>query len=323
MDIGGMDEVLKVHTAWCGYLNRRAFHDKATDEEADVAEVGIRSALESVRELGEKKYGQDYKGDPTYRLERIYIEYLSHSGQWERGRKEVWQALAPTRGDSYEFWIRWYQWEMICWSRLFANATTSGAGIEKRTTMATEATAVLRLALKRKDLDWPEKILEVYLHHTEDHESVEELQSATILIRKISRAVAKRRAKESADQASFVQSQQPQASSPEQQQQQQQARDQSETMLDQADDSLNRAKRKRDTDSEVVEGQTSKKARAEETVGEAPSVEPLALKRNRENTTIIFKNLPTEVEATKVRQFFRDVSDSRTYPTVIVRPKLI
>ena len=42
LDAGGMEEVLQVHTAWCSFLRRRAFMADSTDEDQDVAEVGIR-----------------------------------------------------------------------------------------------------------------------------------------------------------------------------------------------------------------------------------------------------------------------------------------
>ncbi|KAI9817046.1 MAG: Splicing factor [Thelocarpon impressellum] len=302
MDIGGMEEVLKVHTAWCGYLLRRAFHDSSTDEEADVAEVGIRSALESVKELGEKKHGKDYQGDSTYRLERIYVEYLSHSGLWDRARKEVWRALIPSRGDNWEFWLRWYNWEMICWSRLSASPRTNGAAPGKRPPSASDGTAVLRQALKRRSLDWPEKVLEVYIQHVEDHESVEELQQAVLLCRRITLGVAKRREREAAALAEAAAQQQ------QQQQQQQPELDQEEVLVGQPEDS-GRAKRKRGPDPGAAEGNTSKKPRADE--GEyqadhgAPS-ESSPLKRDRENTTVIVKKLPVSTSEVKVRQFFRD-----------------
>ncbi|KAL1998029.1 hypothetical protein VTN02DRAFT_173 [Thermoascus thermophilus] len=103
LDAGGMEEVLKVHTTWCSYLRRRAFLPDSTDEDLDVAEVGIRSAIESVQELGEKKYGKSYQGDPMFRLERIYIRYLSESGSWDSAR-ETFKGLVGRRGSSYEFW---------------------------------------------------------------------------------------------------------------------------------------------------------------------------------------------------------------------------
>ena len=62
LDAGGMEEVLKVHNTWCGFLKRRAFHEKATDEELDVAEVGIRSALESVKQLGKQNSETSIRG---------------------------------------------------------------------------------------------------------------------------------------------------------------------------------------------------------------------------------------------------------------------
>ena len=294
MDIGGMEEVLKVHTAWCGYLNRRAFHDRATDEEADVAEVGIRSALESVRELGEKKYGRGYQGDPTYRLERIYIEYLSHGGLWNRARKEVWQALIPRRGDSYEFWLRWYQWEMICWSRLSAGSRANGAGSDQPLPTAVEAMSVLRQALKRKNLDWPEKILEVYIQHAEDREKVKDVQHAVILARRVGTGVAKRRQREAAE--AFREEQEAALAAP-------------------ADETLGGNKRKRESEPDASFDDANKKPRSDDPTTDArraedtrPS-EPSLPKRDRENTTVIVKNLPKDAKETKVRQFFRDVSN--------------
>ena len=302
MDVGGMEEVLKVHTAWCGYLNRRAFQDGATDEEADVAEVGIRSALESVRELGERKYGESYKGDPTYRLEQIYVEYLSHSGLWDRARREVWQILVPARGHSYEFWMRWYQWEMLYWSRVSANSRTNGASSSKRLFTASEATAVLRSALRRKNLDWPEKILEVFLQHVEDHENVEELQAAVILVRRIGTALTKRREKERVEALAL----------------QQQQYEQDAPLAREKDGSVG-AKRKRDPDVDADANDAdavNKKPRASGPPGHAGHAgkderEPTDVtspRRDRENTSIIVRNLPPDTTEVKLRQYFRDVS---------------
>ena len=53
-----MEEILKVHTAWCSFLRRRAFMPDSTDEDQDVAEVGIRSAIEDMETLGHAKYGK-------------------------------------------------------------------------------------------------------------------------------------------------------------------------------------------------------------------------------------------------------------------------
>ncbi|KAI9800664.1 MAG: hypothetical protein M1825_003986 [Sarcosagium campestre] len=292
MDVGGMEEVVKVHAAWCGYLNRRAFHEKATDEEADVAEVGIRSALESLKELGEKKYGEEYKGDPAYRVERIYIEYLSRSGLWERARREVWQALISTQGDSYEFWLRWYQWEMGLWNRTSKESMLGGQSINP-----TSATAVLRQGANRHGLDWPEKVFETYIAHVEDHDTIDEIQNAINLVHKAVRAITKRR---QAEAAKAVSSQQYPTTE--------------EAVIAVADIEAQSApvKRKREGEEDGSASPALKKSRAVEPNGLTsshaadPAATGSAPKRDRENTTIVVDNLPADVTENKVRQFFRE-----------------
>ncbi|KAL4872426.1 hypothetical protein BDV12DRAFT_193518 [Aspergillus spectabilis] len=279
LDTGGMEEVLKVHTAWCSYLRRRAFLAEAIDEDLDVAEVGIRSAIESVQELGEKKYGRSYEGDPLFRLERIYIRYLSESGSWDSAR-ETFKGLVGRRGNSYEFWLTYYHWELVSWSKFVQGEATVDAA--RRTPNPSFATAVLKQAIKRTDLDWPEKIMQTYVAHCEDYEDSEELQLAVLETRKAMRAITVRRereAREAAAQQAAAAAAMPSSEAP-----------QSE-------------KRKREDDS-TVNGIPTKKARADE----EPSIEasPVALQRDRENSTVVVKNLPQGITEHKVRQFFRD-----------------
>ena len=143
----------------------------STDEDLDVAEVGIRSAIESVQELGEKKYGRSYQGDPLFGLERIYIRYLSESGSWDSAR-ETFKGLMGRRGNSYEFWLTYYEWELISWSKFVQGEATVDAA--RRTPNPSFATAVLKQAIKRTDLDWPEKIMHTYIAHCEDYEDSDE-----------------------------------------------------------------------------------------------------------------------------------------------------
>jgi hypothetical protein len=284
LDVGGMEEVLKVHTEWCSYLRRRAFLSDATDEDLDVAEVGIRSAIESVQELGEKKYGRSYEGDPLFRLERIYIRYLSESGSWDSAR-ETFKGLVGRRGNSYEFWLTYYHWELISWSKFVQGEATVDAA--RRTPNPSFATAVLKQAIKRTDLDWPEKIMQTYVAHCEDYEDSEELQLAILETRKALRAITARRDRE-AREAAAIQAQQAAAAA---------AAPSSETPQSE--------KRKREEES-AVNGLPTKKARAEESAPVAET-EPVALRRDRENSTIVVKNLPRNIAELKVRQFFRDV----------------
>ena len=288
LDAGDLTEVLKVHTAWCGYLRRRAFYPDSTDEEMDVAEVGIRSAIEDMDTVGRAKYGEKYRGDTEYRLERIYIKYLSQSRNWH-GARDAWKGLIAKHGDSYEFWLRYYMWEISIYD---GTAYREGDLNSSQSTKPLESTKILRQAVKRPKLDWPEKILEVYECHCEDHEDVDELQSAVLQIWKTRRTVKKRREKEAAEIYEAAQNQGLQ------QQQSQQDTSMTESVL-------NAGKRKREDQDQRPEGD-NKKVRANEDA--EPVAEPSLPKRDRENSTVIVKNLPVDTSETRVRQFFRDVS---------------
>ena len=297
LDAGGLEEVLKVSTAWCGFLRRRAFHQDSTDEDMDVAEVGIRSAIEDMDNMGRTKYGAEYQGDPEYRLEKIYIRYLTQSRNWE-GARESWKKLVAKKGDSYEFWLRFYVWEMNTWSKLvYVETDPNGGG---RPFKPTEATKVLQQALRRPNLDWPEKIIETFQHHCEDNEDAEELQSSVAQVWKAKRAVQKRREKEA-----YAAYEKAQAEAFQQQQQNQQ------DSASLQDDSQISSKRKRE-DADVAG--SSKKSRpdvvesTEHQVEEQHLEAPPTLKRDRENATVVVKNLPPKITETRLRQYFRDVS---------------
>ena len=299
LDAGGMEEMLKVHSAWCGFLRRRAFLPDSTDEDQDVAEVGIRSAVEDMENLGRAKYGKDYPGDPSFRLERIYIKYLTQCRNWQ-GARDVWKSCIPKRGDSCDFWIRYYLWEMGTWGKL-AHVEQERTGVDPL--KPSEATKVLRQALKRSKLDQPERILEIFRFHCEDHEEPEEIQSAVVLIWKTQRILSKRREKDAAEAyrtAQFQTEQQPHIHP--------------EVSIESAVTQQS-VKRKRDEDTEAPGGSASKRNRYESAdVDMQPdtqaSPEPSVVKRDRENATVVIKNLPGQVSETRVRQYFRDVSSA-------------
>ena len=58
---------------WCSYLRRHAFQPTSTEDDADTAEVGITMALEDVQQAGTKIYGNDFQGDPLFRLEQVQV----------------------------------------------------------------------------------------------------------------------------------------------------------------------------------------------------------------------------------------------------------
>lgn len=299
LEVGGFEEVLKVHTAWCNYLRRRAFQVGSLDEDLDVAEMGIRSSIETLQELGAKKYGKDFHGDPHFRLERVYIKFLSESGSWDSAR-ETFRGLINSRGGSWEFWMRWYIWEMMCWAKFIQgeNAPLD----ESRTTAAPHyATSVLKQGMEREDVDWPERLIQAYVVHCEDHEDAETLQHALAQARSTEKKVSRRRQQE-AEEASKSQAthSDPAAVSA----------DQAERRVSSASDNANPGKRKRDDEAQPEE-ESNKKSRADEDVEltNAPAstaASERAPKRDRENSTVLVENLPGDIKEVRVRQFFRD-----------------
>ena len=293
LDAGGMDEVLKVHTAWCGFLRRRAFSQSSTDEEMDMAEIGIPSAIEDMETLGRQKYGKDYPGDPEYRLEKIYIKFLTQSCQWDMAR-QTYKKLIPRKGDSYEFWARYYIWELTYWSK------TTFKDPSRDNTRPTEATKILQQAIRRPKLDWPERAIDLYRYHCEDHEDAIELQSSQTSIFKAKRALQERREREAIEAYAAAQAMPSQ--------QQQHAQNYVAATLSDFDIV---GKRKREDDENE---ESSKKHRPEateqaESYAEEQDISaPSQLKRDRENASIVVKNLPPGISNTRLRQYFRDVS---------------
>jgi len=299
-ELGGIEEIIKVHTSWCGFLRRRAFAHGSGEEERDVAEVGILSAVEDIRAIGEKKFGKEFKGDPHFRTERIYLNFLMQARRLDEARK-FWAKLVTTHADSYEFWDRYYLWEMVCWGRqLNAGVSSNDVGRPPE-----YATAVLQSALRRPNLDWPEKIINAYLHHCAQFESIAKVQESQVEARRATKQVVRRRTKEAAAAAEIANG----------------TGDQGAVnhiplaveVSDFHESSSGTTKRKRGTEVHPDEAASPKRLRdANETTYKGapndtlPPVEQI--KRNRENTTVLVKKLPTGTTEAKVRQFFRDVS---------------
>ncbi|KAG0130421.1 hypothetical protein HOY82DRAFT_486640 [Tuber indicum] len=268
LDLGGLEEVLKVNIAWCGFLKRRAFEHDAGEDDFDMAEMGIS---EAVTETGKK--------DPEYRLQRIHINFCTLAKKIDAAR-EIWKELAKTQGNSYEYWLRYYHWEL-----------SHGPGDKDY------AGSALKAALGRNTLDWPEKILETWKNHIEDFGNVEDVEYATVRYRKLSKEVLERRAQEAqvaALQQQTVKDQQPEADTP------------------QTDESARASSKRRRSVTEADDSQPKKKSKAAETLApeepaaHSPSPKSSVAKRDRENTTVIVKNLPPNYPEVRVRQFFRD-----------------
>ncbi|KAF4633599.1 hypothetical protein G7Y89_g4530 [Cudoniella acicularis] len=274
LDRDGMGGVVEFYVAWSGYLKRRAMAPDATDEDVDVAEMGLPTALESVEEWGQRRHGQaEWKGDPMFRIERIFIQYLTQKGSFEEARG-YWRRLVKSHGDSYEFWQQYYLWEMT------VRVTTAPPEL---------ATAVLIQAIHRRELDWPEKMMEIYLRHCNNYEEVNALTKAMNSVFRLSKSVAKRREKEAAEVAAMYAQQQPEVAEPIAQ-----------------ESPSGTSKRKRESESEEPDGIAQKKVKSEQNAADQEALREQHLKRDRENTTVLVTNLPPEVTQTKVRQYFKE-----------------
>jgi RNA recognition motif-containing protein len=282
-----LEELIKLQIAWCGYLRRKAFDaPKATEDDADIAEIGIRSALEHAHTTGIKRYGQDWTGDPKYRLERIHIKFWTQRGHISEAR-QIWESLVPQQEDSYDFWYRYYIWEMVLWSNQAVRDKTN-AGQPLLT--PERATAVLEKGMKRlTTIDQPEPLLEMYVNHCEQHESVLKVRSAFIEQRRSTLIISVRRGKEAAQVAKQLEST---------------TEGVKRKREDGADEDIVNKKSKQTGSSEPNPTVTS--VEAPRNVSEAPSEHSTTQKRDREHASVIVRNLPADVTTHRLRQFFTD-----------------
>ncbi|KAI8623095.1 putative pre-mRNA splicing factor [Xylariaceae sp. FL1651] len=303
LDKDGMTGVLDMYTAWCGYLKRTAMDPNAPEDAADVAQVGLLAALEDVELWGKRLYKEAYQGDPNFRLERILIQYLSEvKGDVDAARSH-WNRLSQQSllANSYDFWLNYYLWEMVVFaSRARAPSSTpptpsTGA---KTTRVPSMATSVLQRAVAQKTLDWPERVMEVYLQHCNDYEQPDTLHFALDTVHKTRRMVAKRRERENAAAAAAAYAAQAEQT-------------QGQALAITAQDattpsSPSSAKRKREENLEDGGGAASKKVKSTEASINGNESQEQRPKRDRENTSTMVTNLPPDVTQTAVRRYFKE-----------------
>ncbi|KAI2618315.1 hypothetical protein GGS26DRAFT_388213 [Hypomontagnella submonticulosa] len=300
LDKNGMSGVLDMYTAWCGFLKRTAMDPNAPEDAADVAEVGLLAALEDVDLWGRRLYKDAYRGDPNYRLQRILIQYLTEvKGEIDEARGH-WDRLASQSllADSYDFWLNYYLWEMMVYAsrpkhRSPTPATPVGGTKIKR--VPGLATSVLQRAISRPTLDWPERIMEVYVQHCNDYERSETIHHALDMVYQARQEVARRRERENAEAAAAYAAQV--------QQQQSVAGPSTENAEPQGSPSA--AKRKRESTPGDGQG-VNKRVKSVEADSVGNATNEQALKRDRENTSVMVTNLPADVTQTAIRKYFRE-----------------
>ncbi|KAL7785596.1 hypothetical protein V8C37DRAFT_393839 [Trichoderma ceciliae] len=302
----GMESMIEMYVAWCGFLKRTAMDASATDEAVDVADVGLSAALEDVEVVGQRLYGKDFQGDPKFRLERIYIQYLTEKKRAVDEARLQWKKLAKVQihADSHDFWFRYYMWEMLIFSSTNTSdsPTPSSAAVNFRIPVL--ATAVLQRAVNRRTIDWPEKVLEVYMQHCNDYELSHSVRRAADTVQKAERNIAKRRTLEQEEKAAAYAAYYSA-----------QTADHDEAVSGEVSPGPWKRKREDPVDSQE-HNSTSKRQKNDHELPEAQS----GLRRDRENTSVIVKNLPLEVTQTKLRQYFKEYGHINNI-TALVREK--
>jgi len=286
LEAAGIGEVLKVHTAWCSYLRRRAFRPDSDEDDADIAEIGIRASMESISSIG-AKLGIGETPDPSFRLQRIYINFLSESGRWDNARQEFDNAIRDY-GKSYQFWLRFYSWEMKRWRR-FAGKAHDGEALTSNSAPRM-ATAVLKLALDQDSLDYPEPIIEALVDHCEDYEEADELQACLLKVRKYEKRLTVRRQIEAIQATEAATAQQAQVAEAKNAQSNRPQLTKRKRAFEDSDETLYEEIKRSRTDEDAVKT-------VEQTQPENP-------KRDREHATVLVENLPEHVSEAKVRQYF-------------------
>lgn len=285
LDATGIEETLLVHDAWCGYLLRRSKRADATEEDSDVADMGIRSSIEAVHSCA-SKLGVGGAFDPSFRLQRKYVEYLKSQGRLDQAAAQF-AAAETDYAKSYKFWLRYYEFELL---RPLQMALLQRGNAERLSTLSSApfAVATLKRALEQHELDYPEPIIEALLNHCEDYEDAEELQIANSLVRKVRKSLAAKQ-QQAISEAIEVEAQK------------QQAEEEVANRTLEVANGLHIGKRKREESEEPETKRQRNDDVAEQTI-EKNGVEDL--KRDREHASVLVQNIPQNVTETQIRQYF-------------------
>lgn len=320
LDRDGMTAVVDMYATWCGYLRRCAMDPNASDESVDLADSGLVAALEAVQVWGERRFGSAFQGDPNFRLERIMIYHLTEKHGAIDEAREHWEKLARKEllANDYSFWLSYYMWEMnLLQSQKGTGRSPTPAPAARLPRTPSRPAGILQRALQIPQLNWPERIIEIYVKHCNDFESSDVLQNALDEVHNLQRVIAQQRKDATAAQTAQAeaharayenQALEASAAAADAQAAQQQQAGESQEDLNAG------VKRKWEAAApgETPESATKKPKNEDNGVNVAApnndhkSQETQAPKRDRENTSVFVSNLPSDVTITKVRQYFRE-----------------
>ncbi len=308
LDRDGMTAVVDMYAAWCGYLRRCAMDPNASDEAIDLADSGLVAALEAVQVWGERRFGSAFQGDPNFRLEHIMIYHLTEKHGAIEEAREHWEKLAKKEllAHDYSFWLSYYMWEMnLFQSRKGTGRSPTPAPPTRPSRTQTLPASILHRALQDRHLNWPERIIDIYVKHCNDFENSDVLRNALDYVHNLQKAIAQQRKEVAVLQAAHAEAQ----AQAEAQKRGQTAEAQVETPAADGDDDDPASGTKRKGEQNATDNATesaAKRPKNKNGVDEASKLQEQAQKRDRENTSVFVSNLPPDVTANKLRQYFRD-----------------
>ncbi|KAK9236525.1 hypothetical protein V1525DRAFT_433682 [Lipomyces kononenkoae] len=266
------DEYSIVAAAWISYLRRKYAIDLDENERVLI----LRREIDMVMADFEQTFPSKNRKDQAYILPRLYITILTQQGEIAMARQQ-WQDLSKKHAREAAFWLRWFEWEKsVC---LASGDALTPAG-------------VLDAAVGIKSLDAPERICEALVEFERDHGSAFSMEKAEIKVKKLMRAVLRRRAIESAQE----------------QQKPERAKKEETTIYPapvarhtDADDEVNITSKRKEQEDDLQKP-NPKKAKTEPSEISAPS-------RDREHTTIIVEGLAPHITEQIVTNFFKDCGE--------------
>ncbi|KAK9489053.1 hypothetical protein V1508DRAFT_447244 [Lipomyces doorenjongii] len=276
------DEYSTAAAAWISYLRRK--YAAGLDERERSLMLGEQ--VEAAMADFEQTFPSKNRKDQTYVLPRMYITVLTQQGEIAKARQQ-WQDLSRKHAREAVFWLRWFDWE---------KSVSLGSG-----DVLTPA-GVLESAVGIKSLDSPERICEALLEFERDHGSAFSMEKAEIKVKKLMRAVQRRRAIEAAQDQ-----QQPERSKKEDKATNGEA-DFVAPVAGNSDTNDESKTSKRKEQDDELEKANPKKAKT--------SSEITARARDREHSTVIVEGLGREVTEQKVANFFKDCGEIKSLKLV-------
>ncbi|CAG8647696.1 25520_t:CDS:10, partial [Dentiscutata erythropus] len=270
-----VDESVKVLLAHCDFERRKIKTPLNSENTLNLINI-IRESLQTVK----KSFPS---GDPNYRLEKYLIEIETLNKNLTNAR-ETWDDIIKAHGKDSETWLRYIEWERFMGNR--DGVIENHDEIHKKFKRASQ-----------QNTDWPERIFDAWEQFEHQYGTLESMEHALMFIKKQTKVVAHRRAKNAASlEAQNVGSEQAfQVSTALNSEASQSSKVSQPEILEPGNDAK---KRKPEEDESQLEGSPAYKKNKVQ--------HPEKPKRDREFTTIVASNLPLDVTEGQLKTLFNE-----------------